>query len=656
MPDLNSLFQAASVVGGSNSEPSFLIIDHDFRTIDIPPNKKLLGVTSDERINYLYFKGPQYYEGSDLSTFAIRVVYLNARGESDIYVAPEVNVVDGELRFTWEVGRHACLYSGNVRFIVQAVLTDSDGYILKKYNTRIHSLPVVEGIEPDEGILLANYDLITQFAKNIQRAYKIDDYVSDAEAYALGTRGGVAVEEDDITYENNAKYYAQSISEDEASMRELVLDAEAWAIGTRNGLPVSTSDPAFDNNAKYYMTATKAALSTKIDIFYDTVEGTMIEVEDGAEAAPLKTAELTIIPTPDLHGYSKPWPGGTTRNQLKLNGSALPPTGGFYIEIKDNGEVFVTGTTYDIYYYAASTGLNTSELAGMKFTVNAVNGISWRITSASSNIALQELSKGSIIEDHGTNCRLVCRLSNGIEFQNVSLQPSIVPAGNNSTVFVPYENRCDIPALDYITFTRTSAVNSNVAHIELEQFLPSYKNERIPFYGGVIEYISGTSAVKYAKASALKSDFGNLIVSGSGFSYREVTFNNLPVPSSETNLEAAQSSQTCNIATISNPDVDTTHGEYLAYVYTNLLSNVPVLRISEQLYQAIDATTPVEVVYEIAEEIPFQLPHGFMPTELGYNKFYCNGATMSLEYPVDIKSYIDKKIDELRELIEGDLP
>lgn len=76
MPDLNNLFQAASTVGGSNSDPSWLVIDHDFRTIDIPANKKLLGVTSDERINYLDFKGPQYYEGSDLSTFSIRIVYL----------------------------------------------------------------------------------------------------------------------------------------------------------------------------------------------------------------------------------------------------------------------------------------------------------------------------------------------------------------------------------------------------------------------------------------------------------------------------------------------------------------------------------------------------------------------------------------------------
>ena len=31
-----------------------------------------------------------------------------------------------------------------------------------------------------------------------------------------------------------------------------VSDAEAWANGTRNGVPVSSSDPAYHNNAKYW--------------------------------------------------------------------------------------------------------------------------------------------------------------------------------------------------------------------------------------------------------------------------------------------------------------------------------------------------------------------------------------------------------------------
>ena len=37
-----------------------------------------------------------------------------------------------------------------------------------------------------------------------------------------------------------------------ASFNQDVSDAEAWAAGTRNGSPVSSSDPAYHNNAKYF--------------------------------------------------------------------------------------------------------------------------------------------------------------------------------------------------------------------------------------------------------------------------------------------------------------------------------------------------------------------------------------------------------------------
>lgn len=648
MPDLNNLFQAASTVGGTNSDPSWLIIDHDFRTIDIPANKKLLGVTSDERINYLDFKGPQYYEGSDLSTFSIRVVYLNARGESDIYVAPEVNVVDGELQFTWEVGRHACLYSGNVQFIVQAVLTDSEGYILKKYNTRIHSLPVVEGIEPDEGILLANYDLITQFAKNIQKAYKIDDYVSDAEAYALGTRGGTAVEEDDPTYENNAKYYALSILEDKEAADISEENAEAWASGTKGGSLVDITDPAHHNNAKYYMNETKNALSTKIGLFYNEASGDVVEVHDGADFAPIRSMEIDISPEPDLHGYETPWPGGVKKNQLKITGTDTIESD-LTIRVRDDGDILVNGTSDSICYYVVNGSLDTTALAGMIFCVNAVTGISWRIANTSSNDAVQELANGDAIEDHGSGMRLICRIANGLILSNQALQPMIVSASESDLSFVPYENRCDISGYGKLTINSHNDEEDSVIEINLGTVAP--------LYGGTVNAITGVSEASFAKASAVKADFGSINVSGTGHSYREVRLSSLPIPSSGTDSTAARSSQFCNLAVIANPDTDTSVGDYLAIIYLNLVDNIPIMRISEELYQVLEDDVTIEIVYEMAESVPFQLPETTIRTGLNYNKFQCDAGSMTVEYAVDIKSYIDGKFDQLRVMIEnGETP
>lgn len=88
----------------------------------------------------------------------------------------------------------------------------------------------------------------------------------DAEAYAVGTRNGTAVTSGDVAYENNAKYYAgeastsagnASTSETNAGLSESAAaqseeDAEAWAVGERGGVPVTSGDPTYENNAKYW--------------------------------------------------------------------------------------------------------------------------------------------------------------------------------------------------------------------------------------------------------------------------------------------------------------------------------------------------------------------------------------------------------------------
>ena len=69
---------------------------------------------------------------------------------------------------------------------------------------------------------------------------------SNAEAWAVGERHGVPVQEGDQTYHNNSKYYAQTVAQ------EKVQDAQSWANGKRGGTDVPNTDPAYHNNAKYY--------------------------------------------------------------------------------------------------------------------------------------------------------------------------------------------------------------------------------------------------------------------------------------------------------------------------------------------------------------------------------------------------------------------
>lgn len=240
MPDLDDLFDEASVVGDETEEIDWFVISHDFRTITIPSNKKLAGVTSDEKVNRLYFKCPRTYGEVDLNDFNFRINFTNAHGEGDQYLVMDKEVSGDEIHFTWLVGRHACEYAGNINFIVCAVETGAGAIIQREYNTAIHSLQVVQGLETSEDTEEAVLDVIEQFQEDFETLENIDqymdeirddmeqigeagDYADDSEAYAIGTRRGVDVESDDPAYENNSKYYSEQAASSETVIRNLML-------------------------------------------------------------------------------------------------------------------------------------------------------------------------------------------------------------------------------------------------------------------------------------------------------------------------------------------------------------------------------------------------------------------------------------------------
>ena len=74
----------------------------------------------------------------------------------------------------------------------------------------------------------------------------------NAEAWAVGQRGGVDVDENDQTYHNNSKYYAQQASgagasaeaaaQSAAAAEASKKNAEAWANGTKDGTAVPDTD------------------------------------------------------------------------------------------------------------------------------------------------------------------------------------------------------------------------------------------------------------------------------------------------------------------------------------------------------------------------------------------------------------------------------
>ena len=156
-------------------EEELFVIDNELRTITIPSNIQNVGVESDEDVRRLRFQMPKQYGEVDLSAFDVRVNYLNANKEGDVYVVTDKEVSGDHMTFSWLLSRNAMAYKGTIRFIVCLKKTDDEGVTQQEFNTTIAQLTVLEGLETTEKMIQENKDLIEAILKQL-------DDVSGAEA------------------------------------------------------------------------------------------------------------------------------------------------------------------------------------------------------------------------------------------------------------------------------------------------------------------------------------------------------------------------------------------------------------------------------------------------------------------------------------------
>nr|DAS26417.1 MAG TPA: hypothetical protein [Caudoviricetes sp.] len=175
---------SASEVNDTGAD-EVITIDNDLRKITIPASITLLGVVSDENVQTLHFQMPKTYKGLDLSEFAIRINYMNANNVGDTYAVDDSEISGESIVFTWTVGRVACMYKGNTKFIICLKKKDTSGNVLKEFNTSLTSLPVLEGLETTEAVVAENPDIIEQILTKIEKLTQIspEDIASAVSAY-----------------------------------------------------------------------------------------------------------------------------------------------------------------------------------------------------------------------------------------------------------------------------------------------------------------------------------------------------------------------------------------------------------------------------------------------------------------------------------------
>ena len=264
-----------------------------------------------------------------------------------------------------------------------------------------------------------------------------------------------------------------------AAFDQDVSDAEAWAAGTRDGEPVPSTDPAYENNSKYY--AEEAAeiaasipedyselsadveemKSSKAPVIINTASGDIAILPDGASGMPVKTLTVQIDPVQDLHGYESPWPAGGGKNKVPkgANGTMSDIT----YTIQENGEVIVTGTA------------TATSFWGVQFTIPAgtyiLNGCPQGGGSSTYLLDIRNAVGGSGISgingDTGNGSTftiseeltayLNIRIASGYSAPSsgLKLSPMIRLSSVSDATFAPYENNCPISGWTGANVSRT---------------------------------------------------------------------------------------------------------------------------------------------------------------------------------------------------------
>lgn len=127
-----------------------LKIDLETRKIDAP---EYLSVTTDHRSETVFFKVARYFDNVDLSSMSCVIQFINANGESGIYVVPfydtsatHEDVSEDEMLIPWVIEGKVTEAAGTVSYAVQFFRVAESG---TRYTYNLNTLPaqskVLEG-------------------------------------------------------------------------------------------------------------------------------------------------------------------------------------------------------------------------------------------------------------------------------------------------------------------------------------------------------------------------------------------------------------------------------------------------------------------------------------------------------------------------------
>ena len=193
-------------------------IDPDTKKIEEITKQPL--VSGEELSQFIRFEMPRYYDGIDLSTKNIQIIYITEEEYSDINIAVCVERNDEMIRFGWIVPAAAVYETGILSFSVEFV---GDSYTLKSRATEIEVFDGLNGggiiPEPTEKAWYIELQQRCDFILD-----KAKEYMDAAEDSAAAASNSEALALDYKSQAENSKNSASSSASGAAASAQTAQD------------------------------------------------------------------------------------------------------------------------------------------------------------------------------------------------------------------------------------------------------------------------------------------------------------------------------------------------------------------------------------------------------------------------------------------------
>lgn len=162
---------------GTYTDDMIFRVDKDTKQLEVITDQPL--VSGENKSQFIRFEMPRYYDGVDLSTKSIQIIYITESGYSDINAAVCVERNDENLRFGWLVPGAASYDVGTLSFSIEFVGND---YVLK---TRVTDVEVYDGLNGGE--IIPEPEEQNWYIELQQRCDYVLDAATDAKQAAAGS-------------------------------------------------------------------------------------------------------------------------------------------------------------------------------------------------------------------------------------------------------------------------------------------------------------------------------------------------------------------------------------------------------------------------------------------------------------------------------------